>query len=467
VIIKTDQGEFSGIVESDEDTVRGFQGDAFGGIGIGSFFTRALAALSLGDRNVFRSSQLTGDSELLLYRSVVDRADRVAPFLTFDPDPYLVVADGRLVWIIDAYTESDHFPSAKRYDGDNYLRNGVKVTVDAYTGETTFYRTAMPDPVADAYGRIYPDLFTDVSEAPPSIARHFRYPEMQFTMQARVWSEYHVDSARSFYDGDDVWSIAEEMMGGELRRMEPFFVTQELPNESETVFALTVPFTPGGQQQRQNMTAWMAGTAGTDGDTDLRLYRFPRQVTVYGPRQIEAQINQAPEISEQITLWNQGGSEVIQGNLLVIPVNDAMLYVQPMYLQAAESAAAAPRLARVIVAANNQVVMAPTLAEAIDLLRGPDSGVVETTDEPEVVAEIEADVPTQDQGQAPTVPIADLAGMSQEQLASEAVAAFDRGQDALASGDWAAYGEEQSRLEAILDLLAGEDRATPAATPEG
>ena len=451
VIVGTEQGEFSGIVESDEDRQGGFEGEAYGSIGLGNPLTRALAALSLGDRNIFLSSQLTGHSELLMWRSVVERADRIAPFLDYDHDPYLVIADGRLVWVIDAYTSSGDFPSARRYDGTNYLRNSVKVTVDAYTGETTFYRTAMADPIADAYGRIYPDLFKDITEVPESIAVHFRYPEMQFTMQSRVWAEYHVDSARSFYDGDDVWTIAQESVDGQVQPMEPFFVTQELPNESETVFALTVPFTPGGQQNRQNMTAWMAGTSDPEGDTDLRLYRYPRQITVYGPRQIEAQINQDPEISEQITLWNQSGSEVIQGNLLVIPVNDAMLYVQPMYLQASASNATAPRLARVIVATNDEVVMAPTLGGAIDMLGGESTGT-----SPEAQAPESPD--------ASGEPVTDLAGMSESQLLDEAVATFDRSQEALTAGDWAAYGEEQARLEAILDLLAGDD-AGPAATP--
>jgi uncharacterized membrane protein (UPF0182 family) len=461
VIIHTDQGEFSGIVESESDRGAGFQGEAYGAIGIGNPITRALAALSLGDRNVFLSGQLTGDSELLLHRSVIERVDRIAPFLDYDHDPYMVIANGRLVWVIDAYTSSDAFPSAKRYDGKNYLRNSVKVTVDAYTGETTFYRTAMPDPIADAYARIYPGLFKDVSEVPPAIAAHFRYPEMQFTMQSRVWSEYHVDSARRFYDGDDVWTIAQESIGGDLQPMEPYFVTQDLPNETETVFALTVPFTPGGQQNRQNMTAWMAGTAGTDGNTDLRLYRYPRQTTVFGPRQIEAQINQDPDISAQITLWNQSGSEVIQGNLLVIPVNDAMLYVQPMYLQAAASNATAPRLVGVIVATNRQVVMAPTLAEAMDLLNTPGTSVV-TNELPAEAAQEPAE--TGQQGQRPQAP-ADLAGMSQDQLVQEAVATFDRGQAALQDGDWTTYGEAQARLETILNLLDRMQGSIPAATP--
>jgi uncharacterized membrane protein (UPF0182 family) len=461
VIIRTDQGEFSGIVEGDEDTGRGFQGEAYGSIGLGNPVTRALAALTLGDRNVFLSSQLTGDSDLLLHRSVVNRADRIAPFLDYDHDPYMVIADGRLVWVIDAYTSSGDFPGAKRFDGVNYLRNSVKVTIDAYTGETTFYRTAMPDPIADAYGRIYPGLFTDISEMPPAIAAHLRYPEMQFTAQSQVWAEYHVESARSYYDGDDVWTVAEESVEGQLVPMEPFFVTQQLPNETETVFALTVPFTPGGQQNRQNMTAWMAGTAGPDGDTDLRLYRYPRQVTVFGPRQIEARINQDPEISQQITLWNQRGSEVIQGNLLVIPVNDAMLYVQPMYLQAAGSTATAPRLVGVIVATNQEVVMAPTLAEAIDLLEGGEAAVIDTGPEPSI-----PDTTQPERAETPGVPIADLAGLSDDALVREAIATFDRGQAALAEGDWATYGEEQARLEAILTLLA-DGGATPIATPAG
>jgi len=460
VIVKTDQGEFSGIVEDEDDTGGSFEGEAYGAIGIGNPITRALAALTLGDRNVFLSSQLTGESDLLMWRSVVERADRIAPFLDYDHDPYLVIADGRLVWVIDAYTTSNDFPSAKRYDGSNYLRNSVKVTVDAYTGETIFYRTAMEDPIADAYGRIYPGLFRDISEVPASISSHFRYPEVQFNRQSEVWAEYHVDSARSFYDGDDVWTVARESVDGELVPMEPFFVTQQLPNETETVFALTVPFTPGGQQNRQNMTAWMAGTSDPSGDTNLRLYRYPRQVTVYGPRQIEAQINQSPEIAEQITLWNQSGSQVIQGNMLVIPINDAMLYVQPMYLQTTASDAQAPQLARVIVAANNEVVMAPSLGEAIDMLARGEGTSIDVEDP---VVDAPPDAPAVPDTSA--VPIPDLQGLSEEELVQEAVATFDRGQEALARGDWAAYGEQQQRLEAILNLLSGDGggSATPAA----
>jgi uncharacterized membrane protein (UPF0182 family) len=465
IIVHTDQTESTGLVEAGAEETPGFQGDPVGSISLGNPVTRAMAALTLGDRNVFLSSQLTGDSRLVLDRNVTERAKKIAPFLEYDDDPYAVIADGRLYWVIDAYTTSSRFPQATRYDGDNYLRNSVKVVIDAYNGTTTFYRTGMADPIADAWGEIYGDLFTPIADAPASLSAHFRYPERQFVTQSEVWSNYHMDDARTWYDGDDKWTIAEEEQGGEIAPMEPFFVTQTLPNETETEFALTVPFTPGGNQTRQNMTAWFAGTADASGDTRLRLYRYPRQVTVYGPRQIEAQINQDPDISQQITLWSQGGSQVIQGNMLVIPVNDAMLYVQPLYLQAAGSNASAPRLARVIVATNQKVVMRPTLPEAIAALGDTSAQSVDQI-EPEPEAAVEQAAGTQ-----PTSPSAtplpstaggqsDLSGMTRDQLAAEALATYDRAETALQNGDWATYGAEQERLRQILELL-NQGQATP------
>ncbi|MEJ7902158.1 MAG: UPF0182 family protein, partial [Thermomicrobiales bacterium] len=290
IIINTDQTEFTGIDQGMEGG--GFEGTPAGSVSLGNVFTRGLAALTLNDRNVFISGQLTGDSRLIQTRSVIDRAERIAPFFEYDQDPYLVIADGRLVWIIDGYTSTDRFPQATKYDGENYLRNSVKVVIDAYDGTTTFYRTAEADPIADAYGEVYGDLLTPVSEAPASIAEHFRYPERQFRTQSEVWSTYHVNTTRSLYDGDDQWIVAQEELNGVTQTVEPYFVTQELPNETGTEFALTVPFTPGGGQTRQNMTAWFAGTADETGQTRLRQYRYPRQVTVFGPMQIDAQIDQ-------------------------------------------------------------------------------------------------------------------------------------------------------------------------------
>lgn len=472
IILFTDQTETTGLVEAGDDEERGFQGEVYGSIGLGNPVTRGLAALTLGDRNVFISGQLTGDSRLVLERNVVDRAQKIAPFLEYDEDPYLVIADGRLYWVMDAYTTSDDFPQATRYDGNNYIRNSVKVVIDAYDGSTTFYRTGIEDPIADAWGDIYTDLFTPVEKAPASIAEHFRYPERQFVEQSEVWSEYHMDDARTWYDGDDRWTVAEETRDGEVRQMEPYFVSQPLPRETESVFALTVPFTPGGQQTRHNMTAWFAGTADEQGETTLRLYRYPRQVTVYGPRQIEAQINQDPDISQQITLWGQGGSEVIRGNMLVIPVNDAMLYVQPLYLQAEGSAAGAPRLARVIVATDEQVVMRASLPEAIDALADPDADSVDQIeqDPDTAVTQATGEDATDEETPATQQPRADLppeyAGMTDEELAAEALEAMDRASEAQQNNDWSTYGEEQERLREILEIMAG-DQVEPEATPAG
>ncbi|MBA2775962.1 MAG: UPF0182 family protein [Chloroflexia bacterium] len=467
IITNTDQTEFTGIDESLD--AGGFEGTPAGSISLGNPFTRALAGLTLGDRNVFVSGQLTGDSRLVMTRSVVDRAERIAPFFSYDEDPYLVIADGELYWIIDGYTSTDRFPQATRYDGVNYLRNSVKVVVNAYDGDTTFYRTAEADPIADAYGEVYGDLFTPVAEAPASISQHFRYPEREFRLQSDVWSTYHVDSARTLYDGDDQWIVAQQELDGTTQPVEPYFVTQQLPNESETEFALTVPFTPGGGQARQNMTAWFAGTADETGATRLRQYRYPRQVTVFGPTQIDAQIDQDPEISQQITLWNQSGTEVIRGNMLVIPVNDAMLYIQPLYLQSRDSAAAAPKLVRVIVATDEQVVMRPTLPEAIAALADPDAATVgEIEDVPDAVTET---VPVDQEAESDPADVApppsgDFAGMTEGELADEALASFDRAQAALQAGDFATYGEEQDRLGQILEALTALDGEPPEATPE-
>jgi uncharacterized membrane protein (UPF0182 family) len=473
IIVNSDQTEFSGLTDQGGAATGGFEGVPAGSISLGNPLTRGLAALTLGDRNVFISGQLNSDSRLVQTRSVVDRATRIAPFFDYDQDPYLVVADGRLVWIIDGYTSTSRFPQATRYGDVNYQRNSVKVVIDAYDGTTMFYRTAIADPIADAYGDVYGDLFTPIAEASPSIAQHFRYPEQQFDLQSAVWSTYHVDDTRSFYDGDDRWTVAEEELNGNVQRMESFFVNQTLPNETATEFALTVPFTPGGGQTRQNMTAWFAGTADEQGTTRLRQYRYPRQVTVFGPRQIEAQINQDPDISQQITLWNQSGTEVIRGNMLVIPVNDAMLYVQPLYLQARQSTAAAPKLVRVIAASNERVVMRPTLPEAIAALGNPQAAAVDQIEAaPADLAEVPATTDTAAEQPASDVPAAAPAsgnagtttGTTQQQLAEDALTTYQRGQAALANGDWATYGQEQERLQQILEQLSGGD-ATPVATP--
>lgn len=468
VILFTEQSEIAGLDDTGSSS-EGFQGEVYGSVGLGNPLTRAMAALTLGDRNVFISGELNGDSRLVQTRNVIERAERIAPFLHYDDDAYLVIAGGRMYWVIDAYTETNMYPHATRYDGRNYLRNSVRVVVDAYNGETTFYRTGVEDPIADAWQGIYPNLFTPVENAPADLVQHFRYPELLFNAQTQVWGDYHMDDSRTWYDGDDRWAPAKEASDEENKVMEPYFVNQQLPGDDTDDFWLTIPFTPGGNRTNENMTAWFAGKADSTGQTELRLYRYPRQVTVYGPRQVEAMIDQNPEISQQITLWGQGGSRVVRGNMLVIPVDDALLYVQPIYLQATGSSASAPTLARVIVVANQQVVMRPTLAEAIDALSDPSADVVD-----EIVADPADAVQQTGSGQDATelqvdrsaLP-PDLANLSDSELANEALVSLNRADEAWTNRDFDTYDAEMERLRIILEALSGGEvpTATPQATP--
>ncbi|MDQ3045294.1 MAG: UPF0182 family protein, partial [Chloroflexota bacterium] len=452
VILNTEQAEFGGIAGSGEPLpTQPYSGDARGSIGMDSFFTRTMLAAHLGDRNVLLSGLLTGESRLLLRRGVVERARAVAPFLTYDPDPYIVIADGRLIWILDAYTSTDRFPHATPRGELNYLRNSIKVIVDAYDGTTTFYRTEQDDPIADAYDAIYSGLFHPISDVSPSIAAHFRYPEHLFNVQTEIYAAYHVNDSRAFYDGDDRWAIAEEEVDDVVQRMEPYFVTMSLPDEPDADFTLILPFTPGGSQDRQNMTAWMAARVESDGTPRLVSYRFPRQVTVFGPRQIEARINQEPDISAQISLWNRSGSSVIRGNLLVIPLDDTVVYIQPLYLEATGTTASLPELQRVIVATDERVVMRATFEEALAAAIAPSNEVARTPPLP--INAVPPDAGTS--GAQPNDPIV---------LAERALAAYDASQVALANGDWEIYGRRQDELAAILRELEGAV-ASPVATP--
>ncbi len=450
VVVGTDQEEFTGLSEVAQEG--GYAGAGRGSIGTSNLFSRLILATHLRDRNMLLSGSISADSRVLLRRGVVERANLIAPFLTYDPDPYIVIDQGRLFWILDAYTSTDRYPYATPTRGINYLRNSVKVVVDAYDGTTTFYRTATPDPIADAYGAIFDDLFEPISEVPPGIAAHFRYPEVLFEVQSEIFATHHVTDPRMFYDGDDRWEIPQEETGGSIQRMEPYYVTLTLPEEQDASFALIRPFTPGGRQERQNMTAWMAGRADQTGRTELVVYRFPRQAIVFGPQQVEARIDQEPDISAQITLLDQSGSEVIRGNLLVIPIGDSVVYVQPLYLRASETPGAYPELKRVIVASNERVVMEPTLAEALAALTAPTAGSPTPPAPPDGAT-----------GSPP--PSAPETSPAQADLAQQALEAYNRGQAALARGDWTAYGQEQATLEAILRQLAGETAAPGASGP--
>lgn len=437
VAVKTGVQEVNGI--PGDTPTHSYEGLARGSIGLDDYLKRLILAINLGDRRVLFTDELTAESRVLLKRSITDRVSTIAPFLLLDGDPYLTVVDGRLIWILDAYSATDRFPNSTPSGGVNYARHTFKATVDAYDGTVTFYRTAMPDPIADAYTALFREMFTPISEAPPTLAEHFRYPEDLFDLQSRVFSAYHVTDPTAFYNGEDRWEVAAEPVetDGEaesvLRPMEAYYMTLPLPGESETGFKLIRPFTP---INRPNMTAWMAGQSDPSGDARLVVYRFPRQTTVFGPQQVEARINQDPEISEQFTLLSQSGSRVITGNLLVLPVEQTVMYVQPVYLQATGTNGAPTELTFVIVATAEQVEMRPTLEEALAAVAGEERaggpGAATTNIEGDLAA-----------GAAP------ISG-----TVADALAAYERGQRALQEGDWAAYGEAQEELGEILDTLA-------------
>ena len=440
VAVNTGVQEVNGI--PGETPTSPYEGLARGSIGLENYLKRVILAINLGDRRVLFTDELTAESRVLLQRSITDRISTIAPFLLLDGDPYLTIVDGRLIWIQDAYSATDRFPNSTPFAGVNYARHTFKATIDAYDGTVTFYRTAIPDPIADAYTALFREMFTPISEAPPALAEHFRYPEDLFDLQTRVFSAYHVTDPTAFYNGEDRWEIAAEPVESDgqagqeetvLRPMEAYYMTLPLPGEGETGFKLIRPFTP---INRPNMTAWMAGQSDPRGDARLVVYRFPRQVTVFGPQQVEARINQDPEISEQFTLLSQSGSRVITGNLLVLPVEETVMYVQPVYLQATGTEGAPTELTFVIVATGEQVEMRPTLEEALAAVAGED----EEAGPGAATADVEGDLAP---GAAP------ITG-----TVADALDAYERGQRALQEGDWAAYGEAQSELGRILDTLA-------------
>lgn len=427
-----------------------YVGEARGSLQLDNYLRRVILAINLGDRRILFTDELTSESQVMLVRSITNRISTIAPYLLLDSDPYLTIVDGRLIWIVDAYTATDRFPNATSAAAVNYARNTVKVTVDAYDGAVTFYRTTVPDPLADAYASLFGELYRPIGEAPAELARHFRYPEDLFDLQTRVFSAYHVTDPTAFYNGEDRWAVAQEEVEtsneseGRQQAMEPYYMTLPLPSETETGFKIIRPFTP---INRPNMTAWMAGQADETGAARLVVYRFPRQSTIFGPQQVEARINQDPEISTQITLLGQSGSRVIRGNLLVIPVDETVMYVQPMYLQATATEGAPTELKFVIVATAQQVEMRPTLEEALLAVAGDDA-----------IAPGSAGANVEDDAGSAAVDVANV-------TVDDALEVFERGNTALQEGDWEAYGEAQAELQEILEQLAANGEFDTAPQP--
>ena len=361
------------------------------GIKLSSFGRKLALAWDLGDTNILISSQINSDSRLLLHRNIKDRISQVAPFLILDRDPYIVIIDGQLKWIQSAYTTSNRYPYSQPRGNVNYIRDSVKIVVDAVTGDMTFYLIDEEDPVAGTWAKIFPELFTPNASMPSSIREHLRYPLDMFSLQSNLYLRYHITDPNVFFIGEDFWNIPTERFFQQEQPVEPYYVLMTLPQveqvdnvtQENLEFSLIMPFTP---RNRQNTVAWLAGRSDGADYGSLVAYRFPTDDLVFGPAQIEARIDQNPGISQQITLWDQAGSEVIRGNLLMIPIGQSFLFVEPIYLQADTSRL--PELVRVVVANGNAIAMERTFEEALDVVLGRTSS---SLPEDNVIGEISSD----------------------------------------------------------------------------
>jgi uncharacterized membrane protein (UPF0182 family) len=411
--------------------------DGRDGIPIGGAAGRSLFAWYFGDINILLSGYLTSESRIMLHRNIKDRVETIAPFLELDRDPYMAISGGRLYWIQDAYTTSEWFPYAKpEPDGGNinYIRNSVKIIIDAYNGTVHFYVADAADPIIATYRRIFPALFKPFDSMPPDLQKHIRYPEDLFTIQALVYRAYHMEAPEVFYNREDLWQFPREPVApdgpndGGATRMAPYYIMMRLPGEAETEFFLMLPMAPS---QRENMIAWLAARCDLPEYGKLIVYEFPKEKLVYGPFQIEARINQNTEISQQISLWNQMGSRVIRGILLVVPIENSILYISPLYLRA--QSGQLPELKRVIAAYGDRVVMEETLPAALAAL------FKET---------------------APVAALPALAGPSvvvpSNSQARDALAHYDRAIDRLKAGDWAGFGAELDAMRPLLEELSGQ-----------
>jgi uncharacterized membrane protein (UPF0182 family) len=443
VIVRTDAPEFH-YPRGEKNEETRYMGS--GGVALGSLWRKLLFALRFASYQIVLNDGIGPESRILFNRRIADRVRMIAgDFLRFDLDPYLVLADGRLHWIYDAYTTSSRYPySTHAADGSNYWRNSVKFVIDAYHGTVTAYLADERDPIAATYARIFPRLFTPIAQMPAALREHVRYPEDIFAVQSQMYATYHMTQAAVFYNREDQWEIPtlDESSDGGASTMQPYYTIMRLPGEESAEFIQMLPFTP---RRRDNLAAWLVARSDGEHYGRLRVFEFPKQKLVYGPRQVVARISQDQTISPQITLWNQQGSQVIWGTLMVIPIEESLIYVRPLYLRA--QGGKIPELTRVIVAYEDRIVMAGTLDESLSRLfdrpaaAPPPGSEGESSRAPESPA---------DQPAPGAAPAADAPTGA---LAAQARTHYDRAIAAQRAGDWARYGEEIRLLGEVLNRL--------------
>jgi uncharacterized membrane protein (UPF0182 family) len=432
VFANTGQREFD-YPSADENIFTSYKGS--GGVRVGGLLRRLVLAAHFRSLKVLLSSDITSESRAMYVRNIRERARTALPFLIFDSDPYMVIdAGGRLRWILDAYTATGRYPYAQPLrNGVNYMRNSVKVVIDAFEGSVTAYLADPADPLVRTFAKMFPGIFQPLDSMPADLRAHLRYPEDLFHVQSDMYATYHMAEPQIFYHREDQWQKPVLSMAPERTELFVRHMVMRLPGEPQAEFILMVPFTPRG---KDNLASWMV--ARNDGARygELVVYRFPKQSLVFGPTQIVNRINQDTEIARQVSLWDQGGSEVIRGNLLVIPIEESLIYVMPLYLRA--QGGRIPELKRVVVAHENRVVMEETLEEGLGQLFGGAVGATRPADRVAAVPGA-APAPATD-GRA-----ADLARRANE--------SFRRALEAQRAGDWARYGVELGRLEELLRQL--------------
>ena len=400
-------------------------------------------ALRFGAYQIAFNDDITSESRILFHRNIGERVQEIAPFLTFDRDPYLVLADGRLYWMYDAYTTSQRYPYSTPAGGLNYIRNSVKVVIDSYHGTTTFYTADAGDPVLATYAKVFPGMFKPLSDMPAALRMHVRYPEDMFALQASVFATYHMTEPAVFYNREDQWEVPTIDDSGDAQSvMQPYYTFMRLPGESDAEFIQMLPFTP---RRKDNLAAWLVARSDAAHYGEVRVFEFPKQKVVFGPRQVVARINQDQMISPQITLWNQQGSQVTWGTLMVIPIEESLIYVRPLYLRGVGGRI--PELTRVVVVYGDQIVMEQTFEGALARLFGgaaPPRGQPTTTTS--TAARPAAPVTTASAPAAPGSP-------QLTSLAEEAQGHYQRAIEAQRAGDWAKYGDEIRALGQTLDRM--------------
>jgi uncharacterized membrane protein (UPF0182 family) len=446
VIVRTQNKEFD-YPKGDTNVFTTYNGN--GGVDIGGLWRKLLFAIRFKSGKILLSNDIADQSRILFHRRIAERVETLAPFLIYDNDPYLAIDKGRLLWVQDAYTTSNRYPYSTPAHDLNYVRNSIKVVIDAYHGTTTYYRIDEKDPVAATLDRAFPGLLKPFKEMPEGLRARLRYPRMIFALQSQMFSTYHMNNPGVFYNKEDQWEVPLISEERTQERMEPYYAVMRLPGESKAEFIQMLPFTP---RQKDNLAAWMVARSDGENYGRLVVFQFPKQKVVFGPKQVIARINQDPTISPQITMWDQLGSKVILGTLLVIPMEESVMYVRALYLRATNVGRSIPELKRVIVVYQNQIVMAETLEAAIDrIFPKPGARPKEQTETPGGPPETTAagvESAAAGAGAKGGAAPGDITA-----LIAEARAHYDRAIQAQREGNWALYGEEIKKLGETLQRM--------------